>query len=165
MQLPGTDSTFHCNDIGTNMHRYKFSFTSITVHFLLLCAVSVTSLQQSVAGTISTKSTEGDKLAVIAERYFQGKLDLNPLEGTEATGDVKYEAGLAIDIAPAHRLKRIALYQRVLREQAALHVKFLSTADQLTKSLLEDELRTKLDWLRIPNDLTWSAQGKQVLSS
>jgi uncharacterized protein (DUF885 family) len=135
------------------MHKYKFSFTPITVHLLLLCAVSVMLLQPSVAGTISTKLSEGDKLAVIAERYFQGKLDLNPLEGTEATGDVKYEAELAIDIAPAHRLKRSALYQRVLQEQAALNVKFLSTADQLTKSLLEDELRTKLDWLRIPNDL------------
>ena len=128
---------------------------SISILFgLLLFAMAPSSFAQANAGAAaSPKVSEGEKLATIAERYFQDKLVLNPLEGSQVTGDAKYEGQLEIDIAPVHRVKQRALYQRVQREQAALNVKLLSHADQLTRLLLEDEVKSHLDLLRFPDDL------------
>lgn len=99
------------------------------------------------------KLSEGEKLAAIAERYFQDNLTLNPLRGSQTTGEAKYEGELAIDIAPTHRVMQRALYQRVQREAAALNAKLLSPADQLTRALLEDEVTSRLGLMRFPEDL------------
>ncbi len=105
------------------------------------------------ADKAAVKLTEGEKLADIAERYFQDNLTLNPLTGSQLTGEAKYEGELAIDIAPTHRVKQRALYQRVQREVAALNVKSLSPADQLTRTLLDDEVTSRLGLMRFPEDL------------
>jgi uncharacterized protein (DUF885 family) len=101
----------------------------------------------------ASKPTEGEKLSAIAERYFQDNLTLNPLRGSQLTGEAKYEGELAIDIAPTHRVMQRALYQRVQREVAALNAKLLSPADQLTRALLDDEVSSRLGLMRFPEDL------------
>ena len=105
------------------------------------------------AQTVAPKVAEGEMLAAIAERYFQDNLTLNPLTGSQLTGEAKYEGELAIDIAPTHRVMQRALYQRVQREVAALNPKSLSPADQLTRTLLEDEVTSRLGLMRFPEDL------------
>lgn len=105
------------------------------------------------AQTVAPKVAEGEMLAAIAERYFQDNLTLNPLTGSQLTGEAKYEGELAIDIAPTHRVMQRALYQRVQREVAALNPKSLSPTDQLTRALLEDEVTSRLGLLRFPEDL------------
>ncbi len=122
------------------------AFASITFSALLFA-------QAPTTAPASPKIAEGEKLAAIAERYFQDKLALNPLEGSQITGDAKYEGELEIDIEPVHRVKMRNLYLRVQREQAALNAKLLSPADQLTRALLEDEVKSRLDRLRFPGDL------------
>lgn len=114
--------------------------------------VSSLAIAQAPAAA-ATKQTEGEKLAAIAERYFQDGLELNPLFASQITADPKYEGELEIDIAPVYRVKVRTLLQRVQREQAALNVKLLSPADQLTFSLLEEEVKRRLEGMRFPGDL------------
>lgn len=135
------------------MSTTKLNFFSILFGLLLFTMAPASFAQASAGAAALPKVSEGEKLAAIAERYFQDKLVLNPLEGSQVTGDAKYEGELAIDIGPVHRVKQRALYQRVQREQAALNVKLLSHADQLTRLLLEDEVKSRLDLLRFPDDL------------
>ena len=115
----------------------------------LIATISLALLAQPVAPKLS----EGEKLAAIAERYFQDNLMLNPLSGSQITGESKYEGELAIDIAPTHRVMQRALYQRVQRDVAALNAKLLSPADQLTRALLDDEVTSRLGLMRFPEDL------------
>ena len=101
----------------------------------------------------AVKQTEAEKLAAVAERYFQDGLVLNPLFASQVTGDAKYEGELEIDISPVYRVKMRTLLQRVQRELVALNLKQLSPADQLTYALLEDETRNRLESMRYPGDL------------
>ena len=139
------------------MSNYELNTVSIILGRLLAAVLAAIApalpAQAAAAGAPPPKMTEGEKLTAIAERYFQDRLVLNPIEGSQVTADAKYEGELEIDIAPEHRAKQRALYQRVQREQAALNVKFLSPADQLTRSLLENEVKARLDSLRYPDDL------------
>ncbi|MBL0123057.1 MAG: DUF885 domain-containing protein [Betaproteobacteria bacterium] len=139
------------------MLNVKLNSLSIVSGLLLAAALATISpdllAQTNAAGTTPPKLTEGEKLAAIAERYFQDRLTLNPLMGTQITGDAKYEGELEIDIAPVHRAKIRALYQRAQREQAALNVKLLSPADEITRSLLEDEVKLQQEAMRYPGDL------------
>ena len=129
------------------------TFATIAGGLLLVVTATVAYAQAPKNISATPKVAEGEKLAAIAERYFQDKLTLNPLEGTQITADARYEGELEIDIEPLHRVKLRNLYQRVQREQAALNVKLLSPADQLTQSLLADEAKSRLDLLRFPDDL------------
>ena len=129
------------------------TFATIAGGLLLVVTATVAYAQAPKNISATPKVAEGEKLAAIAERYFQDKLTLNPLEGTQITAEARYEGELEIDIEPLHRVKMRNLYQRVQREQAALNVKLLSPADQLTQSLLEDETKSRLDLLRFPDDL------------
>ncbi len=139
------------------MLKQKFSANLVSPAMLLAAVLALLApaspAQTASSGSAPAKLTEGEKLAAIAERYFQDKLTLNPLLGTQITGDAKYEGELEIDIAPVQRVKMRELYQRAQREQAVLNVKLLSPADQLTRSLLEDEVKARLDLLRFPGDL------------
>ena len=54
---------------------------------VLFCGLCVAS-----AMTICpAQADEGARLAAISEKYFQDMLALNPLEGTQITGEAKYE--------------------------------------------------------------------------
>jgi uncharacterized protein (DUF885 family) len=123
-----------------------------TLASMSLLMASSLAIAQTPAAT-AVKQTEGEKLAAITERYFQDGLELNPLFASQITGDAKYEGELEIDIAPVYRVKVRTILQRVQREQAALNVKQLSPADQLTFSLLEEEVKRRLESMRFPGDL------------
>ncbi len=110
------------------------------------------SLTMAPLGAAPAK-TEGDKLAAIAEKYFQDNLALNPLEGTQITGDAKYEDKLEISIAPAYITQTRKLHQRVQRELAGLKVDALSPADRLTYDLLKEKMRDALEGDKFPGEL------------
>jgi uncharacterized protein (DUF885 family) len=99
------------------------------------------------------KPDEGTRFAAIADRYFSDRLDLNPLEGTQITGEARYEDKLDIAISPAHRAKTRALMQRVVRELAALDANALSPADRLSYELLKEKMRDGLEGDRYPGHL------------
>ncbi len=132
------------------MLQHRRTFGAIILG-MFLPMMSPVVLAQPPAAT--PKISEGEKLAAIAERYFQDTLTLNPLKGSRDTGEAKYEGELAIAIAPTHRVMQRALYQRVQREVAALNAKLMSPADQLTRALLDDEVTSRFGLMRFPEDL------------
>ena len=84
-------------------------------------------------------------LASIAERYFEDRLQLDPLEGTATTGEARFEGELTITIAPAHLAKVRKLSQRVLQELKSLNEQKLSPADRMTYAVLKRQLQEQLD--------------------
>ena len=84
-------------------------------------------------------------LATIAERYFEDRLQLDPLEGTATTGEARFEGELTITIAPAHLAKVRKLSQRVLQELKLLNEQKLSPADRMTYAVLKRQLQEQLE--------------------
>jgi uncharacterized protein (DUF885 family) len=97
--------------------------------------------------------TEGEKLAAIAEKYFQDGLELRPLQGTQITGDAKYEDKLEVSIAPAFKAKLLASLNATQRALKSVNAKALSPADRLTYDLLQEEIRDTLEGLSFPSEL------------
>jgi uncharacterized protein (DUF885 family) len=96
---------------------------------------------------------EGAKLAAIAEKYFQDGLDLRPLQGTQITGDAKYEDKLEVSIAPAFKAKLLSLLTGTQRALKRVNIKALTPADKLTYDLLQEEIRDTLEGLTFPGEL------------
>lgn len=118
---------------------------------VLLTATAATT---AFAASLSTKSVDhSGRLAAIAEKYFQDGLDLEPLEGTQITGDAKYEDKLTISISAAQRAKAKALLQRVQRELVGVAYDKLTPADRVTYDLLKENLRDGLEGMTYPAHL------------
>ncbi len=119
--------------------------------FSALCFA--TCLASLMAMSATAKPADGEKLALIAEKYFQDGLDLSPLSGTQITGDAKYEDKLDVSIAPAHRARMMRLMKRVQRELKTLNVASLSPSDRMTFDVLSEELRDNLEGFKFPGEL------------
>jgi len=97
--------------------------------------------------------TPSQRLATLAERYYDGYYALFPLLATENTGDPRYEAALEIDIAPAHRQRQRELYTATLRELSRIDTRSLDAEERTTHALLTHEARDHLALLRFPSHL------------
>jgi uncharacterized protein (DUF885 family) len=93
------------------------------------------------------------KLAQIADRYFEDHLVLNPLEASSLTGEARFDSQLTITIAPAQLAKMRALSQRVLTQLAAMDIKKLVPADQMTYAVLKRQLEEQLAGDKFPSEL------------
>ena len=100
-----------------------------------------------IAGSCWAASAEqaSKPLASIAARYFEDRLQLDPLEGTATTGEARFEGELTITIAPAHLAKVRKLSQRVLQELKSLNEQKLSPADRMTYAVLKRQLQEQLE--------------------
>ncbi len=100
-----------------------------------------------IAGSCRVASADqaSKPLATIAERYFEDRLQLDPLEGTATTGEARFEGELTITIAPAHLAKVRKLSQRVLQELKSLNEQKLSPADRMTYAVLKRQLQEQLE--------------------
>lgn len=110
-------------------------------------------LMLSATLTAAATPDEGTKLATIAEKYFQDGLDLRPLQGTQITGDAKYEDKLEVSIAPAFKARLLTQLHGTQRALKGVNVKALSAADKLTYDLLQEEIRDTLEGLTFPGEL------------
>ncbi|MBL8510629.1 MAG: DUF885 domain-containing protein [Betaproteobacteria bacterium] len=121
---------------------------------LLICPLFFSAMFLTAeAVSLPDTQKEGKRLADIAERYFQDSLTLNPLNGTQITGDVKYEDKLAITISPQHIAASKALLLRVLNELGPLNPQNLSQPDRLTNELLVERVRDALEGYNYPSHL------------
>ena len=123
--------------------------------FLLPGVVSIV-MMAGVAAAAPAKATAAlpsAAVAVIAERYFQDFLTLNPLAGSSMLGEARFEDKLEISIAPAHKARSKALYQRVQQELARLNKSRLSDTDALTVALLNEETSKRLEAYNYPSEL------------
>jgi len=97
--------------------------------------------------------TPGQRLADLAERYYDGYYALFPMKATEDIGDPRFEGALEVDIAPAHRKRQQAFYTATLRELAGIDNRSLTADERITHELLAYEARGKLALLRFPAHL------------
>ena len=117
---------------------------------VLLVALS---LVVGVSSAAPAVNESGKRLAKTAERYFEDRLQLNPLEGTATTGEARFEGLLTITISPAHLAKEIALAKRVLKELQAIDENKLSSADRMTYAVLKRQMQEQLDGAKFPLEL------------
>ncbi|MDB5860547.1 MAG: hypothetical protein JWQ76_4236 [Ramlibacter sp.] len=89
----------------------------------------------------------------IAEDYYRGMFALFPLEATENAGDAAYEAAFEIDIAPAHRARQRAFYERTLARLRELDTAALAGDDRITRDLLAWDARDRLALMAVPYHL------------
>jgi uncharacterized protein (DUF885 family) len=83
-------------------------------------------------------------LATLAERYYEAQARMDPVYSATLAGDNRFDDQLPINIAPAQRKKRFAMYHRMQRELARIDRAALSAPDALTHDLLARELRTRI---------------------
>ncbi len=107
----------------------------------------------AASATAPAVNESGKRLAKIAERYFEERLQLNPLEGTATTGETRFEGLLTITISPAHLAKETALAKRVLKELQAIDENKLTSADRMTYAVLRRQLQEQLDGAKFPLEL------------
>lgn len=98
-------------------------------------------------------ASDAARLAQLADDYFEQRLRFNSLGATEEVGDPRFEAELAIDIAPEHRAEQAASYRRFLQQLAALRVDSLKPADRLTHEVMKYDLSIRLEALSYPRHL------------
>ena len=101
----------------------------------------------------AVKANPGARFHEIAERYFQDGLTLNPLNGSQITGDEKYEDKLEVSITPDYRAKAKALMVSTQRELKSVNRAALKAADQVSYDLLQEEIRDGLEGMTFPSEL------------
>lgn len=99
------------------------------------------------------KSNPAARFHDIAERYFQDGLTLNPLNGSQITGDEKYEDKLEVNISPDYKAKAKALLVSTQRELKSVNRAALNAADQVSYDLLQEEIRDGLEGMTFPSEL------------
>lgn len=108
----------------------------------------------SLAAQAETRSAADSLvLADIAERYFEQRLQLDPLEGSATLGEERFEDKLEISIAPEWQAKNRKLAEKVLAELQALNEQSLSAADAVTYQVLQSQMQDQLAGSRFPNHL------------
>lgn len=105
------------------------------------------------AGTGMGMGEPAARLLRLGERYFEAGLQLNPIEGSYALGEARFEDKLAIDIAPRALARDRALQRWLLRELARLPEAGLGEQERLSLALLRHQARTRLATLAFPEAL------------
>lgn len=123
---------------------------------LAACATPFAAPAWAAAATnVSTsQSAATQRLAALADRYFAALLDADPFWASRLGSATPAQASsLAIEISPAHRTKRTALYRRTLAELRRIDRKALSEADLIACDVLDYHARDQLAQLRYPEHL------------
>jgi uncharacterized protein (DUF885 family) len=121
-------------------------------HFALigLTAALGLVLPLSARPVAAAPATLAEKLADIAERYFEAGQVLNPLSASYTTGEARFDGELEIGISPGHRAKAVALTRRTLAQLKIVKPADLSPPDQMTYAVLQRELERELESEKFP---------------
>lgn len=93
------------------------------------------------------------RLNTLADRYFRDLQLLDPMYGTETTGEERFLDKLAITIAPQSIAKQRALMLRVQRQLQSMDVRRLPADAQTTYRVLQRRLSLGLQGMRFPSEL------------
>lgn len=142
------------------MHLNVFPLISTFGNFLGSAARSRTALLATALVAVSiqvpvlaVQSSAHAKVDQIADRYFRDLQVLDPLFGTETTGEARFLDQLEVTIAPQSLHKQRALMRRVQRELRQLDVRRLPPEAQTTYRILERRVSLGLEGLRYPGEL------------
>jgi len=101
----------------------------------------------------SAAVTQPSKLNQIVENYFEQKILLDPLEGSDTTGEERFEDKLEITIAPANIKKQKQLVERTLGQLKKIDSKTLSHQDQISFRMLKQQLEMQQQGDKFPTQL------------
>lgn len=101
----------------------------------------------------STTVSQPSKLTQIAEEYFEQKIQLDPLEGSDTTGEERFEDKLEITIAPANIKKQKQLAERTLSQLKKIDSKTLNHQDQISFRMLKQQLEMQQQDDKFPTQL------------
>ncbi len=93
------------------------------------------------------------KLNQIAENYFEQRIQLNPLEGSDTTGEERFEDKLEITIAPANIKKQKQLVERTLSQLKKIDSKTLNHQDLISFRMLKQQLEMQQEDDKYPSQL------------
>ncbi|MCG2593109.1 DUF885 domain-containing protein [Ramlibacter sp. XY19] len=110
-------------------------------------------LVSSLAAPAAWAQAAATPVQQIADDYYRGIFALFPLEATENAGDPAYEAAFEIEIAPAHRARQRAFYERTLARLQAMDGASFSRDDRITRDLLAWDARDRLALMAVPHHL------------
>jgi len=125
----------------------------------VVAALAIASAIHAVSTTAAAAprgSDHNQRIADLAERYFQQRMALDPHNALSVLGEAKYERGLRITIAPAEIAASRAQLQRTLREltgAGGIDRARLDEREQLNYDLLRDEVETALAGFAFPGHL------------
>ena len=143
------------------MNDFFFAMTGVRVRPQVLACALAACLGATVASAapsaptsmVRTQGAEAARLHALADHYFRAAQDLDPLFGTESTGEERFLDKLEITIAPQSIARQRALMLRTERQLRAIHQDQLPEQDQTTYQLLERRLALGLESLQFEPEL------------
>lgn len=98
--------------------------------------------------------SHSSKLNQLVENYFEQRILLDPLEGSDTTGEERFEDKLEITIAPTNLKKQKQLAEQTLKQLKRIDRKTLSHQDDISFRMLKQQLEMQLDGEKYPSQLT-----------
>lgn len=114
---------------------------------------SVQAAPNPSAAALRAPASDAQRLHALVDRFFRSAQDLDPLFGTESTGEARFLDRLEITIAPQSIARQRALMQRTQRQLRAIDPRQLTPQDQTTYQLLERRLALGLESLAFAPEL------------
>lgn len=96
------------------------------------------------------EAINNEQLARISRSYYEGFLDLFPVDATQLTGSPRHAGELALDISPEHRARQRAFFETHRAAVAAIRRDVLNAGDRLNASLLAYEIDDRLATMDVP---------------
>ncbi len=118
-----------------------------------LGAAVASAAPRAPTGVERAPGTEAARLQALADRFFRAAQDLDPLFGTESTGEERFLDKLEITIAPPSIARQRALLLRTQRQLRGINQSQLSAQDQTTYQLLERRLALGLESMQFESEL------------
>ncbi|MED5618368.1 DUF885 domain-containing protein [Ideonella sp. BN130291] len=125
---------------------------SFILHGALALIVVPAAVQPALARQTAAPQP-AQRLAEVADRYYEGYFGLFPMAATENLGEAQYEAAFEVDIAPAHRARQKALYERTLKALQGVDPRHFNRQQRVTYELLKYEAQQRLAMLAFPTHL------------
>lgn len=126
---------------------------------LAACATPFAAPAWALAATSASTATAPSsaaaaRLAALADRYFAALLDADPFWASRlGSATPAQAASLPIEISPAHRAKRAALYSKTLADLRRIDRKALGETDLIAYDVLAYHAQDQLAQLRHPDHL------------
>jgi uncharacterized protein (DUF885 family) len=132
----------------------KHSILALLVSSLLVGATLLSpSASLADSTTLAPTPAQPSKMAQIAEEYFEEKIQLDPLEGSDTTAEERFEDKLEITIAPANIKKHKQLVERTLHQLKKLDTTTLDHQDRISYRMLRQQLEMQQQDDKFPGQL------------
>ncbi len=135
------------------MHRFTRTLLLPLVAGAAFAQPAPSPTASGTASAAASAAVPQARLAALAQRYFDAKMDLDPLTASGIQPQPRHEGRLEVTIAPESIERARALYRGVLRELREIPPEALDERARLDHELLRQEAQDALDGLAFPAEL------------